>query len=94
MIPPFIPIEDLIKSGRVLGKIYSWNFFYSGVAQVKNTVIDPAIGIFTLRLSNGVFLGLFREGLHIGEVRVPYLDELAVSLLGFDLPVYAPSFTQ
>lgn len=80
-------IPQIIESGTVVDKVFTWIFYDDGNAQVDSTLLSPATGPIQAYLVDGTRVGMDSAGLYIGwEHRVPYPPEFLQIIRGYALP--------
>jgi hypothetical protein len=52
--------------------VYNYTFYATGIVQINGAFLQPALKILAGFLSDRTLVGLFIDGLHIGEHIVPY----------------------
>lgn len=78
-----------MDSGTVTENAHTWSFFSSGRVQVDDSFVSSLTRELLVFLPDGIMVGLFNDGLHIGEHVVPYPPEFSriVTMYSFPMPV-------
>ncbi|OAL00841.1 hypothetical protein IQ06DRAFT_368849 [Phaeosphaeriaceae sp. SRC1lsM3a] len=76
---------SIIEHGTIYDKTYTWTFFRSGVVRVDASYLVPIEGRFVGFLPDDTLVGLFVDGLHIGEHIIPYPAAYLSLLIQFHL---------
>ncbi|KAF3035992.1 hypothetical protein E8E11_000375 [Didymella keratinophila] len=80
-------IPQVIESGTVVDKVFTWSLYADGSAQVNGTLLSPETGPVQAYLSDGTRIGMDSAGLYIGwEHRVPYPPEFLQIIQSYLLP--------
>jgi hypothetical protein len=86
-VPAESTVPQVIESGTVIDKVYTWSLYADGSAQVNGTLLSPERGPIQAYLSDGTRIGMDSAGLYIGwEHRVPYPPEFLQIIRGYLLP--------
>lgn len=80
-------VAQVIDSGTVVDKFFTWTLYSNGNAQVDNTILSPVTGPIQAFLPDGTRVGMDSAGLYIGWAhRVPYPPEFLQIIQGYLLP--------
>ncbi|KAF3039006.1 hypothetical protein E8E12_005958 [Didymella heteroderae] len=86
-LPVEYTVPQVIESGTVVDKVFTWSLYSDGSAQVNGTFLSPETGPIQAYLSDGTRIGMDSAGLYIGwEHRVPYPAEFLQIIRGYLLP--------
>jgi hypothetical protein len=87
IFPTPTPRPGVVESGVVLEGSYSYVFYATGVVKVAGSYLIPKAGQFIGFLSDDTLVGLFSDGLHIGEHLIPFPDAYLKLLVKYRLQV-------
>jgi hypothetical protein len=75
--------------------VYNYTFYATGIVQVNGAFLQPALNIFAGFLTDRTLVGMFLDGLHIGEHIVPYPIAYirVIAAAGVVLPVAPPGLS-
>jgi len=87
VFPTPTPRPGVTESGVVLENSYSYVFYSSGIVKVASSYLVPRAGQFIGFLPDYTLVGLFADGLHIGEHVIAFPEAYVKLLLKYRLQV-------